>query len=444
MVLTGLSISNSAGLVNINYNNLTTTTQYRTLVQSGSCAASYSNIVTITVLPIVTVANAGADQHLCGVTSTSLSANQPTSGIGTWTQIAGPNTAIFSNPTAYNSTVSGLTTGTYIFKWTISNGVCISSQDDVIVEITASLVNFITNTVYSVCENQSVNITATPATGGTGNYQYLWQQSSDGINWATITGANTVQYSFTPSLAVTSLRRIVNALPCSQISNIAMVTTQASLGNNNLTASMSICNDSSTYIPGSLPTGGDGIYFYTWQSSIDGGTNWTTIAGATGKDYTPGALRANTLFRRIVRTSLCTGPQESISNITAITIKYKPTAIFAISPDTGCSPVTVHFQNQSLGNNATYLFSFGDGKDSLLNTLSSINHIYQSNTLVNLNTRLLATNECGTDSAFKIITIKPDFIQPALFLSDTSLCGPGNIVFTNNTKGGTPIFLEFW
>jgi len=430
-----ITITNTAGLSNISYTNLSTTTQFRTLVQSGTCAAAYSNIITITVLSVVTIANAGADQHLCGVTSITLSANQPLSGSGTWTQIAGPTAGTFSNTTAYNSSVSGLTPGTYQFRWTISNGICTSSQDDVIVEITAPLVNAINNTVYSVCESQSVTILATPATGANGNYQYQWQQSSDGINWTDIAGANAVQYSFTPSSAVTSLRRIVHALPCSQISNTVMVTMQASLGNNRLPAAFSICHDSSTYITGSLPIGGDGVYSYIWQSSTDGGTTWTTIAGATGKDYTTGSLTANTLFRRMVRTAICSGPQESISNVTSITIKYKPTAIFTVSPDTGCSPVTAYFQNQSLGNNASYRFSFGDGKDSLLHTLSTISHLYQSNTLVNLNTRLLVTNECGTDSALKIITIKPDFIQPALLLSDSSLCGPGSIVFTNNTSG---------
>lgn len=428
-------LNNSTGLSSINYHNLSTTTQYRTLVQNGTCNASYSNIVTIMVLSPVSMANAGTDTTICGAVSAILNANQPVTGMGIWTQITGPNHANFTQANTYNSTVNGLIPGTYTFRWSISNGVCVTSHDDVTLQVTAPLANMITNKTYTVCEGQSVTILAGPASGGNGIYQYQWQETKDGINWTDIPGANSIQYIFTPSVTTTSLRRLVQANPCSQISNVVMVTMQAAVSNNHLPAITYVCKDSSILITGSQPSGGDGLYIYRWQSSIDNGSSWATITGATAKDYTTGFISTNTLFRRIVSTVHCTGVQESISNISSVVIKFNPTAAYSVLPDSGCSPVMMHFTNQSTGNNVVYRYSFGDGKDTVLNTLSAISHLYNSYTLVTLHTSLYATNECGTDSAAKPVIIKPDHIQPDLKLSDSSLCGIGSIVFTNNTKG---------
>ncbi|MDE3252107.1 MAG: Ig-like domain-containing protein, partial [Bacteroidota bacterium] len=78
----------------LSYHNLSQTTQYRVLVQSGACNGAYSNIVTITVLQAVTIANAGADQVLCASSSTQLAGNTAVSGTGTWSNAAGnPGTA---------------------------------------------------------------------------------------------------------------------------------------------------------------------------------------------------------------------------------------------------------------------------------------------------------------------------------------------------------------
>lgn len=428
-------LNNSTGLSSINYNNLTTTTKYRTLVQNGTCSSSYSNTVTITVFQSVSLANAGTDTILCGAVSAVLNANQPISGMGIWTQIGGPNNANFITANAYNSTANGLIPGTYTFRWTISNGVCTTSDDDVTVQVTAPLVNMIINKNYTVCEGQSVTILADTASGGNGIYQYQWQETKDGINWTDIPGANTIQYIFTPSATTASFRRMVKSGLCSQFSNVVMVAMQAAVSNNHLPAITYVCKDSSILITGSQPSGGDGLYTYRWESSIDNGTSWATITGATGKDYVAGFISNNTLFRRIVSTTHCTGAQESISNSSSVIIKFKPIAAYTILPDSGCSPVMVHFSNQSTGNNAVYHYNFGDGRDTLLNTLSAISHLYKSNTLVTLYTTLSATNECGTDSIAKKIIIKPDHIQPDLRLSDSSLCGTGSIIFTNNTKG---------
>ncbi len=83
------------------------------------------------------IANAGPDQELCNVNTATMSAQAVTSGLGTWTQTSGPNTANIASPNSENSLMLGLIPGTYEFLWTVTtlnlNG-CIS-QDSVIVTI---------------------------------------------------------------------------------------------------------------------------------------------------------------------------------------------------------------------------------------------------------------------------------------------------------------------
>jgi gliding motility-associated-like protein len=97
-----------------------------------SLCAGDAQTVIVTVKPSVTTANAGLDQKLCSATTASFAGNNPTVGIGTWTQISGPLVTI-TNANSFNSSLSGLTgNNTYRFVWTIAAvGACSNSTDTV-------------------------------------------------------------------------------------------------------------------------------------------------------------------------------------------------------------------------------------------------------------------------------------------------------------------------
>ncbi len=116
----------------INYLNLTNTTWYRAVVQSGFCPQASSSIAKITVVPTVTPSNAGVDQSLCALTTVTLNGNNPIVGTGIWSQTSGPSTTIV-NPALRNTQVNGLQPGqTYQFTWLITGpGACPSSSDAV-------------------------------------------------------------------------------------------------------------------------------------------------------------------------------------------------------------------------------------------------------------------------------------------------------------------------
>jgi hypothetical protein len=90
-------------------------------------------IVTVNDPP--TKANAGRDTSLCSQTTYTLQGNAPSLGIGGWTCVStgGNPPPTFSDASNRNSTVTIISGnwGNYIFRWTITNGTCNPSTDDV-------------------------------------------------------------------------------------------------------------------------------------------------------------------------------------------------------------------------------------------------------------------------------------------------------------------------
>lgn len=122
--------NNTAAITGIS--NLTNGTYtYRWIVTGGpNCPQSTDDVLVNVSLP----ANAGRDQSLCNLNSTTLSGN--TGSRGTWSQVSGPTAVITQTPAGNpNASVSGLSAGsTYTFRYTIPslNG-CPASSDDVVV-----------------------------------------------------------------------------------------------------------------------------------------------------------------------------------------------------------------------------------------------------------------------------------------------------------------------
>ena len=151
-------------------------------VTLSSTGATTQNVaVSGTIVAPPTTSNAGNDQTVCSTTAT-MSANSPSVGTGTWTQLAGPVTATIVSPNSATTSITGLNSpGTYTFRWTIANAPCPSSTDDV---------NIVVNTGPSITCPSNINISnLNGQCGNTASYS------------PTVTGtpAPTVSYTFTGS-----------------------------------------------------------------------------------------------------------------------------------------------------------------------------------------------------------------------------------------------------
>lgn len=145
---------------------------FRWTITSGTCGTS-TDETTITVYGANIDADAGPDQSLCNVTQTQLAGNAPLNGTGTWSQVSGPNTSVIASPNTPVTNVSGLTAGTYVFRWTISNGVCVPTTDDMQVIVSPEPTPASPGPDQQLCNVQSTAMNAQAPAVGTGTWSQV-------------------------------------------------------------------------------------------------------------------------------------------------------------------------------------------------------------------------------------------------------------------------------
>ncbi len=158
---------------NVSVSPTTTTTYYGSW--ENTCGTSSCESVTITVNNEIS-ANAGADQMVC-TNTTTISANDPAPGVGTWTVMSGAATITDINS---NNTTITITNSPVILRWTIVNGAC-SSYDDV--TITMNLPVSVTTQPQSVNATVGDNVSFNVAADNVDTYQ--WQKDGSDISGAT-------------------------------------------------------------------------------------------------------------------------------------------------------------------------------------------------------------------------------------------------------------------
>jgi hypothetical protein len=127
------TIINGANLASFTPSSSAVGTFYYYCVVSGTCSPAVSSTV-FRVNVTASVSNAGLDQtgtSTCGITSGTLAGNTPAPGTGAWSIISGTGGTITtsSSPT---SNFSGVAGNSYTLRWTVTNGVCVATDDVVI------------------------------------------------------------------------------------------------------------------------------------------------------------------------------------------------------------------------------------------------------------------------------------------------------------------------
>lgn len=150
--------------------------------------------IDIVVAPVITPANAGADQLLCNDSQVQLSANVPVIGTGRWTQTGGLPATI-ADPAAANTMVSGLVGDqVYRFTWTITNPkvICPSSADEVQITVRPQ------TTVANAGNDSSICITGNNTFQLAGNAPRSFEQG----RWFIVSS------SFSPAATLTNATQI--------------------------------------------------------------------------------------------------------------------------------------------------------------------------------------------------------------------------------------------
>ncbi|MEJ6982378.1 gliding motility-associated C-terminal domain-containing protein, partial [Pedobacter sp. P351] len=138
------SVSNSSGVSGLTTMSGTGTIPAQTLYATGvntgivvytitatadGCQGPTKDYV-INVIPLPTQAQTFGDQtkrYNINIPA-PLKGNQALIGTGKWSQSSGPNLVLISDPTNFDTQISGHIPGIYEFKWTISNKICVSEK----------------------------------------------------------------------------------------------------------------------------------------------------------------------------------------------------------------------------------------------------------------------------------------------------------------------------
>ncbi|TPG39212.1 gliding motility-associated C-terminal domain-containing protein [Flavobacterium pectinovorum] len=226
--------------------------------------------VAITIAPTITIAQAGSDQSLC-TNVAAVTGNTPAVGeTGLWEFVSGGDGPIITNPTSPTTTITNLTPGNWVYKWTISRGICAASSDSVQLNIDGPPSAAIAGPDQVLCNQTSTTLAATTPAVGRGL-------------WTLFTGPNSPVFS-NPASATSTLSGLTtgvytlewatfNGVNCPDSSDqmTIKITEVAAAGSD-----FSTCLEGPLYLKGNDGSTG------TW-SYVSGGSGAPTIT-ATGNN----------------------------------------------------------------------------------------------------------------------------------------------------------------
>ncbi|MEQ8519823.1 MAG: hypothetical protein RLN79_02075, partial [Cytophagales bacterium] len=258
-------------------------------------------------------ADAGADDTVCALT-TKLDANNPLVGNGIWSVVAQPggSTVTFKDvtQTTFDDSITVDIVGSYTLEWTISNGACADSSDQVTIIFAASNTNTGVVGDSTVCLNDNNLVYTVPFVAGT-TYEWFFPatvnlQFGGGIN------DNFAVFEF-PNAGPQDIKVLpTNNFGCpsdTQSTIVNVYSFPTSFAGNDT----SICSGESVIIGGSpTATGGSGFYNYVWSPSS--GLDDANIANPT----------ASPLFTRTYFLSVVDSIAGCLSPVDTITVGIDP------------------------------------------------------------------------------------------------------------------------
>lgn len=383
----------------LSYNNLSTTTMYHAIVKSGICNSATSANVTITVNPVAVGGTINGSATVCDtINAGTLTLTGSVGAVQNWESSTDGLTWTMIANTTTSQTYTNLTDTTW-FRAIVMSGVCGSDTSSIaVIYVNPATIAGTLSMDDTVCSGNNNGVLH--LTGAVGMIQG-WEISTDGgFNWTPI--SNTTDSLVYNNLAGTTM---YHAIVKSGICN-AMTSNAVTITVNPVSAGGTI----SGATPGCEGTNGGTLTLsaYTgavqsWESSIDGGATWTSIANMTATQ-TYSNLTDTTWYRAIVQSGVCSADTSSVATV----IVY-PKPVAMASADTVCFGSTTTFTNGSTIVSGFIQFNqwdFGDGNNSL-----SVNPTHNYGVAGTYNASLLTTSNMGcldTASVTVVVNAVPD------------------------------------
>jgi hypothetical protein len=385
--------------------------------------------------------------NYCGtLVSGALGGNTPVVGTGAWSQVSGPGTTTFSASTSGSSTATATAYGTYVYRWTISNGTCTPSTADVTVNYYATPTATISGTT-TVCQNAtSPNITFT-------NPQTLpvtITYNINGANQTTIdvgasTSATVAAPTTTAGVFAYNLVSVVyqTAPACSNtISGTATITVTPTVGTPVFTlgATSTRCQGAGTVTYTATATDNTGITYSLDVTSIAGGNS--IVAGTGAVTYIAGWSGTSIIT---ASAAGCNGPATATHTVTVTPTVGTPTAI---TVSAGTEPTcqlpngtTTTTYATTATNNTGYNWSLSDVAAGLIGAASGV--MTWANGFSGSVDIQVTANGCNGPSSqvIRTVTVTLTVGTPVFTLGATSTrCqGAGTVTYTATATDNTGI-----
>ncbi len=420
-------ITGPGGATILNPNNFNTdvngmipgTYEFQWQIVSGGCTLSDNMIVVNSATPPVADASA-TDPEICQFDSPILIGNEANPGTGTWTSISGPTSPVIANPNNSMTNVTGTTTGTYRFRWTITNGACPATFNEVDVTIVNNPLTNLTVSGNTVCEGTDGELTINSTENNITYEAFILGSSVD-----TILGDGT-NLNLTVLAANLSLNdnyvdfKATNTTNCTvNLDNQATITVIQNPDAADAGINQEVCMTGTT-LNGNNPGTGNGIW------STTGSANFTD-ASLYNTDVANLDVGINTFTWKIANTAFC--PESSDDMV--ITNYQIPTVANAGTPQDICgNSTTLAGNNPTVGTGAWSTSGSGIFSNSSAYNSDVSNLAYAANTL----TWTISNGVCTPSASQVIVTAKQE--------PDKTLDITGNTVCENSDGTITVVLSE--
>ncbi len=234
---------------------------------NGSCAARTYD-VTIDFNEDPSGATAATAQNICGSKSATLDAvahvyeagSDHAGSTGLWSQVSGIGTATFVTPGSPSSVVNVSLYGSYVLRWTETNGSCAARTYDVTIDFNEDPDGAAAGADQSVCGSLTTILTGTAH-----NYQAGSEHNGSTRLWTQVSGPGTIIFTddASPITSITAdvygtyiLRWTETNGNCSRSDDVEINFVETANAGNN----QEICEIFNTTLTGNTPSAGTGIW----------------------------------------------------------------------------------------------------------------------------------------------------------------------------------------
>jgi len=205
------------------------------------------------------LADAGPDQILCNTPTATVEGNAiPNGATGMWSFVSGPLSVVITTNGTQGSIVGMVVPGIYVFRWTLSSGICPPETDDVTITVVPLPTTADAGVDISACfSSGSITITGNTPVNGTGAWSIV-TGSNPGATIATIPPALGVLSNATPGNY--TLRWTISNDPCTPSTDDMIVTVVDLPTTANAGPDVELCNQSTAVLTGNIPSVGTGSW----------------------------------------------------------------------------------------------------------------------------------------------------------------------------------------